>query len=155
MSVQFIEMSHNSSPLANYSIFNSSSFIGKGRGAPVVVLQPTVSLPFDGNMKGNSIYNVNSINKTIANLEVEGSTLLSIKNHLEGNTLIQVKLKRAGVCYRTVCFIAVLGYDGSVTSNELTDSNPADTSGVSLNSSGSLLLNAINSTAEVSGLSMG
>lgn len=148
-------MSHNSSPLANYSIFNSSSFIGKGRGAPVVVLQPTVSLPFDGNMKGNSIYNVNSINKTIANLEVEGSTLLSIKNHLEGNTLIQVKLKRAGVCYRTVCFIAVLGYDGSVTSNELTDSNPADTSGVSLNSSGSLLLNAINSTAEVSGLSMG
>ena len=148
-------MSHNSSPLANYSIFNSSSFIGKGRGAPVVVLQPTVSLPFDGNMQGKSIYNVNSINKTIANLEVDGQMFFAIKNHLAGNTLIQVKLSRGGVCYRTVCFIAVLGYDGTVTSNELTDSNPADTSGVSLNSTGSLLLNATNSTVEVSGLSMG
>ena len=148
-------MSHNSSPLANYSIFNSSSFIGKGRGAPVVVLQPTVQQPFDGNMQGKSIYNVNSINKTLANLDVNGQMFFSIKNHLAGNTLIQVKLSRAGVCYRTVCFIAVLGYDGKVTSNELTDSNPADTSGVSVNTSGSLVLNAIESVAEITGLSLG
>lgn len=149
-------MSHISPPSANYSIFNSSMFLGKkGRPVPVIVQQPVISIPFSGDMEGRSITNVATVGRAIYTVEVNGQNYFSVKNHLDGTTLVQVKLVSGDEVMRVVCFVAAVSTDGVVSVNTLSDSSPSSSTNISLSASGVIAIVATNATALISTLCIG
>ena len=149
-------MSHTSPPTANYSIFNSSVYLGKkGRPVPVIMQQPVITIPFSGDMEGRSITNVASVGRAIHTVEVNGHQYYSIKNHLDGTTLVQVKLVSGNELIRVVCFVAASGPDGIVSFITLSDSSPSSTTNINLSASGVIAIVATNATALISTLCIG
>lgn len=150
-------MAHKQPPVNMGRIFNSSAFTNVKLQPKSVVNNVTeiITEKFNGDMDGGSITDVKSIGKAIHTMDVDGQQYFSIKNHLDGTTLVQVRLTRGDDDLRVVCFVAASSPDGSIANSTLSDSSPSSSSNISLSSSGIITILATNANALISTLSIG
>ena len=65
----------------------------------------TNNVPFDGNMNGGSITNVDSVSMSVFDMTITDSSNLSLQEHLEGTSIVQVSLFVNGELVRRQSYI--------------------------------------------------
>ncbi len=133
-------MAQKQPPSHSFSIFNSAHFSNETLRPTTTINNSYIQEKFNGDMEGKAITNVKSISRPITTQTVNNTLYFSLSDHLEATTFVQVKIEENGTKTRTICFVVTKGLNGTVISNEISDSNPSHSSYISIGSGGTLTI---------------